>query len=919
MLSASLAFHRLFADNPADLRVKATLTLADATLLNLEGEDFMEGGFSFSQASSTESAFVIGAATVGSFDCTLNNIDGKFDEYDFTGAEIVPYVGVELAPGNVEWLCKGRFWVEQPDSYGNTIGLSCVDNMTLLEKPYSDVNTIYPASLQSIVTNICTACGIVFASPDFPNKTYVVETRPDDGSLTCLQVVSYVAQLACSWACVDTNGRLALRWYRTDWMDDERWLDGGTYDTTTTPYSDGDAADGGSFHSGGANVDGGSFDVVPSYAILQDVYDLTIATDDVVITGVKVTASGGGSNDGESSLYGADGYVLEVAGNPLILLGMASTVAGMVGPSVVGMSFRPFRAQADVDPTVEAGDPVMFADAKGNYFKSFVTSCRWSVTGNSTAACNAETPARNSAATYSAVTAAIVANRKAIRHELTAREAALLALSQQLAGASGFYTTSEEQSDGSTVFYMHDQPTLAQSMTIWKATSDAFGVSTDGGQTYSYGVTSNGVAILNQIYTIGLNADYIVSGALTITDGSTTVLSADADTGIVVLQDAGGNYWNMHSGEFRMAATAKVGNQTLAQYIDDNVNLTQSEVFNALTNNGALQGLYMSNGNLYINASYIKTGQLLASLITTGKIQSNNGKVYFDLDNNELVCDKLVATDTTPVVAQVGRSLISGSSYEYALQVNRNNYADGTVVIHPADSSYDFAGIRTKARGMMLRVHSGASSTEDSRIDIRSTTISIETCYSASSGGAYVHVSTGAVELAGSGSGNHVLLTGATRVTGSFTVSGTKSRQVTTESYADRLLYAYETPTPMFGDLGSGEIGEDGLCYVEIDDIFSETARTDIAYQVFLQACGRGELWVEEKVPTHFVVAGTPGLKFDWELKAKQADYEHLRLENRSLSEEIAPEYDFGINAESAYADELRYIEEQERSLYEAA
>lgn len=42
---------------------------------------------------------------------------------------------------------------------------------------------------------------------------------------------------------------------------------------------------------------------------------------------------------------------------------------------------------------------------------------------------------------------------------------------------------------------------------------------------------------------------------------------------------------------------------------------TQSGIFNLLTNNGQLQGIYMSDGNLYINASYIATGTLSADRI----------------------------------------------------------------------------------------------------------------------------------------------------------------------------------------------------------------------------------------------------------------------------------------------------------------
>ena len=61
--------------------------------------------------------------------------------------------------------------------------------------------------------------------------------------------------------------------------------------------------------------------------------------------------------------------------------------------------------------------------------------------------------------------------------------------------------------------------------------------------------------------------------------------------------------------------------------------LTHEEVFNLLTDNGNQQGLYRDeDGNVYINASYIKAGELLAALIKSGKITSADGKAYFDLD-----------------------------------------------------------------------------------------------------------------------------------------------------------------------------------------------------------------------------------------------------------------------------------------------
>ena len=111
-------------------------------------------------------------------------------------------------------------------------------------------------------------------------------------------------------------------------------------------------------------------------------------------------------------------------------------------------------------------------------------------------------------------------------------------------------------------------------------------------------------------------------------------------------------------------------------------------------------------------------------------------------------------------------------------------------------------------------------------------------------------------------------------------VKGTKSRISDTDNYNERLLYCYETSTPMFGDIGSGEIDETGECLIYIDPIFAETVNTsNCNYQVFVSPYGKGELYVSARTSDYFVVSGTPGLEFAWELKAKQKDYEMLRLD----------------------------------------
>ena len=120
---------------------------------------------------------------------------------------------------------------------------------------------------------------------------------------------------------------------------------------------------------------------------------------------------------------------------------------------------------------------------------------------------------------------------------------------------------------------------------------------------------------------------------------------------------------------------------------------------------------------------------------------------------------------------------------------------------------------------------------------------------------------------------------------GNLEVRGTKSRVARTENFSDRLLYCYETPTPMFGDLGRGTTNDRGIAIVDIDPAFSETINSGIEYQVFLQKEGDGDIWIAEKDTEFFMVRGTPNLKFSWEVKCIQKNFEHLRLDEKEVQE----------------------------------
>ena len=88
-------------------------------------------------------------------------------------------------------------------------------------------------------------------------------------------------------------------------------------------------------------------------------------------------------------------------------------------------------------------------------------------------------------------------------------------------------------------------------------------------------------------------------------------------------------------------------------------NLTQEEVFNILTNNGASQGIYMQDGNLYINGTYIKGGTISGQVFDGGYITIT----YDDADGQKII--SFVANENGVGIGPAGEILTyySGNNY----------------------------------------------------------------------------------------------------------------------------------------------------------------------------------------------------------------------------------------------------------------
>lgn len=524
----------------------ADITLTDGTIINLTNADFWSNGMKFEDSVSDDNTFNIGSANINTLNLSINNFDGKYTDYDFTDATVICYVGIELEPedtsalldttgdkildttGN-EIIVHKNALIEKirictmtviDTPYQNTtiIELECEDNMRKFDRDYSASKLKYPATRKQIIQDACKVCGVTLDTLNFYQDSYQIPARPDDEALTFRQVIAWTCQIGCQYARCDKYGRLTIKWYDTEITDANR-------------------------------------------AVINSTNGFTPNLDDVVITGVQVTEyleSTSTDEEASSYLYGEEGYVLKISANKLIPQGTGEVVANIIGEKCVGMSFRPFETECLTDIVLEAGDAVLITDRKGNKYKSFLTNVVLQPGSFEQISCNAESAARNSSKTYSLVTQAAVDARKSVWKERTTREQALQEFKDRLDNSTGVYTTVQTQQDGSQIFYLHDKPTLAESKAVWKMTAEAWGVSTDGGQTWNGGMTVDGDTIVRILNAVGVNADWINAGAITVTDTDGSILfSVDMDTKSVYLD-----------GSVQIGG-GKSLNQTFANYLQE--------------------------------------------------------------------------------------------------------------------------------------------------------------------------------------------------------------------------------------------------------------------------------------------------------------------------------------------------------------
>ena len=561
MINVSDAFKQKLQDGERVWQ-EVEITFPDGTVKTVKNE-IMGENCTFSDCAES-SSFPIGCVVCKSMTLELDNTSDQWKNYNFYMAKVHAYLKMQTSVASsattdelldenyepildqsggailatkaatedrVETIDKGIYTITTPEQYGEILSFTALDDMYKTNATYIS-HLVLPQSIETLVRDACETLGIP-SEVSMAHGNLIVSEIPEN--MTFRQLFGWAAMLETANARLDSRGY--LRFIRWD------------FSNTQEDYNAVVDADGNVTFKGGASIDSESF-ISPTgnwtidsdgfLTLIESAADTseklkdfftspTVSSDDIVITGIKL------KNRENEAMYGSTGYVFELE-NDLVNDVDLDTVAAQIGDSIIGAKFRNMSGELAYNPLIEFGDMAYTYDRRWNRYITPLTDVSCFVNGKTTVKTQADDPIRGQSKFQSESTKAIVEARRLVKKEKTAREKAVEKLEETLKNSSGLYETSVAQEDGSTITYLHDKPTLAESKNVIKFTAEAIGVSNDGGKTYPYGFFLTGDLIAKILYAHGINADYIDTGALTVRDSDGNIIfQVDMDTKKVII------------------------------------------------------------------------------------------------------------------------------------------------------------------------------------------------------------------------------------------------------------------------------------------------------------------------------------------------------------------------------------------------
>lgn len=224
-------------------------------------------------------------------------------------------------------------------------------------------------------------------------------------------------------------------------------------------------------------------------------------------------------------------------------------------------------------------------------------------------------------------------------------------------------------------------------------------------------------------------------------------------------------------------------------------------------------------------ADFITTGTLLADLIKVGVLSDASGLNSWDMRTGTLTTRRINITELVNINAG------AGSTFRFPLS--------------ETDPDNNFFELRNESPQfrMIFQADWGGAYV---------VTIDPENGFNVTSGDYTSTVAPDSVSVTTPLNGNYTKLT---------------ERNVEAK-FNGVYMFGYSTLESYVGDIGENTIGSDGTYTVTLNQSFLDAVSG--SYQVFVQSYTANNVWINARNSGNFVVGGTPGTKFGWEVKAKK-------------------------------------------------
>ena len=319
--------------------ISGELVTTKGTTITIDNQAIDSGSLYITNQCVSSDAFAYGSVFAAEAGITLKT---DIDRYSLYDSEISLSYNLLLSNGEYETIPLGKFYVNEPNRIGKSISIKAYDGMTKLEKDVEENTTGTPYELLSYIGD---KCGIELAQTkdeiDALVNGLVLLSVAIDRVDTYRDLLSYIAQVTCTFAIFDREGKLKLCEFQTT---PSRIIEAKR--RASSKFSDFETY----------------FSSAKSHFLVGGTYQGYLCNDPEI----------------------KDGLIYDVGEVPIVQ-GLDDTnqeVLNSMFENLKGIKYVPCDITFNGDPSVDLGDMVTNIDRFGNEITSLVTFYKWTYRGS---------------------------------------------------------------------------------------------------------------------------------------------------------------------------------------------------------------------------------------------------------------------------------------------------------------------------------------------------------------------------------------------------------------------------------------------------------------------------------------------------------------------------------------------------------